>query len=80
MKVKDYITALIFCVALFITTCDYEEERDCNKIGSRGLLYYNMVCSDPGYLAEQGYVDYDDCMEHNASNVFVTWDDCKSRD
>ncbi len=56
---------LLFLTSIFILSCDSPNDNKCKEIILIEMSQYQSKCSDPNYLSDHDYLDYDDCMHQN---------------
>jgi hypothetical protein len=79
-----YMRILVLCLALsaslFALSCDTtSDDKECNKSAVTELMYISFKCSDATFVADNGYADYDDCVDKNLYVIEWTILSCKGR-
>jgi hypothetical protein len=77
---KRLIISFAVFASLFLLSCDTTSNRECNRIAMNELIFISFQCSDPIYVADNGYGTYDNCMDKNLNIVEWAIISCKGRD
>jgi hypothetical protein len=77
---KKLFVSLVLLTSLFLFSCDTSTDHECKRNAMNELVFVSLHCSDPTYLAKNGYTDFDDCLKNTINIVELTFISCKGRD
>lgn len=80
MKMLRSILITMFVASVYFG-CELKDDKDekCRKEFEEGLIGNSMLCSDPAYVASQGFADYNECIDFNSQLGLIIFSDCKAQ-